>query len=268
MKSISVLIPTYKPGQYFDSCLASIQSKSLCVDSFKVYIGLNGDNEPYYSMIKNFLCKYTFNSELIYLDTANVSSTRNKLINISEEQFIAFIDDDDLISENYLEELIQVSDHKHIGVSNFINFKNNIKNQNSNHIGKSFQVLKSKESSKFKSRKFLSVVTGKLISRSMIGSTKFNDRINVGEDSMFMAEISPLVMGVNKVLDGTACYYVNQRSGSVTRRKMIKIKELKRIAYILLLYFRMMLSGKYDKIFIFTRIAATFKHHLKEVIIN
>ena len=60
----------------------------------------------------------------------------------------------------------------------------------------------------------------------MIGSTKFNDKINVGEDSMFMAEISPLVMGVNKVLDGTACYYVNQRLGSVTRRKMNKTKEI------------------------------------------
>jgi glycosyltransferase involved in cell wall biosynthesis len=268
MKEVSLLIPTHKPGDYILNCLNSIEQQSISKDFYKVYIALNGPKEPYFMFLKSLLNNYSFQYEFIYLETPNVSCARNHLIDISSEAFIAFIDDDDMISTCYIEELVKVADDFQISISNSFNYKIELDNIEPNHLGKSFCKLDFSESSLYKTRKYFSPVYAKLISRNIIGSVRFNQKINIGEDSLFMAEISPFVKGINKALTNTACYYINQRVGSVTRKKMNKIKELKRIVFILFFYTRMLLSGKYDKIFIVSRIAATFKHHLKEVIIN
>ncbi|OCL82740.1 glycosyltransferase [Arcobacter porcinus] len=258
MSKISILIPTYKPQKYIEKCFDSLENQTLTKDLFKVYIALNGEKEPYYSYIKNLLLKYNFKKEFIYIVETGVSSARNKLIDISKEPFITFIDDDDVISENYLENLLLKADENYISIANVYNFEIDVNEKKNNYIGDSFLELKDIETNKYKTRKYFSSPWAKLIHRKMIGDVRFDTKLKIGEDSLFMAEISNKVKGIKKTSKDTI-YFVNERDGSATRRKIDKKEEVIRIIYLIKKYNKMIFKD-YDKIFILSRIIATLIH--------
>ena len=127
-----------------------------------------------------------------------------------------------------------------------------------NYIGKSFSNLNDYETSLFKSRKFFSSPWAKLIPKEIIGSHRFDTKLKVGEDSLFMAEISGKVRGIKKT-DKSACYYVYQREKSASREKVVCFYEIKRVVYLLVIYGKMILKGE-DFLFIVSRIVASIFH--------
>lgn len=259
MNKISVLIPTYKPQAYIEKCLNSLQNQTLSKDKYCIYIALNGPQSFYEDYIKELLDNYTFQYEYIYLSEKGVSNARNNLINISKEPYITFIDDDDIVSENFLEELLINVTPQFMSISNVKSFKNNIEESNLNYIGDKFKLLNKTESSKFKSRQYYSSPWAKMLHRDMIGGIRFNTALSKGEDALFMAEISESIVGINKT-DPSATYFVNERIGSVTRSKTNSLDEVRRITYLTFKYSKMLVHPNSDKIFIASRILATLKH--------
>src|SRR5690554_823881 len=207
MSLISVIIPTFKPGSYFLDCFLSIENQTLSKDIYKVYIGLNGPKDEYYGFLSDSLAGFNFNYEIYYLDRPGVSNARNFLIDNSVEEFVVFVDDDDVISENYLEELLQASSHDIVGITNSYNFFESLENLKENFVGKCFKNLDGTTSSKFKSRKYFSSPWAKMIHRKIIGKVRFDTKLAIGEDSLFMAQLSHRVKAVKKTSDTTS-YYV------------------------------------------------------------
>lgn len=259
MCKCSILLPTYKPGDYIIHCLQSIESQTFDKSLFKVYIALNGSDKACEVYLQEVLKKFTFQHELFFLEQAGVSNARNFLIENSTEEFVVFVDDDDMLSENYLEELFKASTDTTIGIANVYNFAENLDGLTENYIGKSFKKLKQVTTSKFRSRKYFSSPWAKMIHRQIIGKVRFDTNLAIGEDSLFMAQLSHRVKAVKKTAV-TGCYYVYERKGSVTRQKTDKKKELKRIIYLLREYSKMLLSFRYDSLFIMTRIVAILRH--------
>lgn len=257
MTKISILIPTYKPDWYIKRCLESIEEQSLSKDDFKVFIALNGPKENYKSYVQHVLKSCSFNYSFYYLEKAGVSSARNYLIRNSTGPFIVFVDDDDVLSSSYLEELLEASSENTLGVSNVYTFEKSISERKLNYISKSFLSLAAVEKSKFKSRKYFSSPCAKMIHRNIIGLTRFNTKLAIGEDALFMAELSKKVEAVRKT-SSEAIYYVYQREGSASRSKVNKLQEIKRIFYLISAYFLMLFKG-YNTMFTLTRIAATAK---------
>jgi len=167
-----------------------------------------------------------------------------------------------LLSENYLENLLNVSTDKFIAISNIYNFEKDINNLKENYIGKTFDLLDDTETSKYKIRKYFSSPMAKMIHRSMIQDIRFDDKVSKGEDSLFMAMISKNVLGIKKTNKDT-CYYVYEREGSATRKKVKKSKELKTIFYLTYQYIKLFFRNDYEKLFILTRIMATLRKILK-----
>lgn len=262
MNKIAVLIPTHKPKDYFEKCLLSLENQSLNKDNFCVYIALNGPKGDYVRFILELLKKVSFSHKYFYIEKSGVSNARNKLIEASCEEFIVFLDDDDLISENYLENLLKVSTDKYIGISNIYNFEKDNNNLKENYIGKIFKLLDDSEISKYKIRKYFSSPVAKMIHRNMIQDIRFDEKVSKGEDSLFMAMISKNILGVRKT-SGDTCYYVYEREGSATRQKVKKSKELKTILYLTAQYVKLFLKKDYEKVFIMTRIVATLLKLLK-----
>lgn len=62
---ISVIIPTYAPKDYLWECLGSLENQTLSKDEFEVILVLNGEREPYESLIRKKLPKYSFASTLL-----------------------------------------------------------------------------------------------------------------------------------------------------------------------------------------------------------
>ncbi len=262
MKKISVIIPTYKPQEYIEKCFNSFENQTISKDKFCIYIALNGPKDSYEDYIFKLQKKVTFDYKYIYIEEAGVSNARNKLIEASSEDFIVFVDDDDIVSENYLENLLQVSTDKFIGISNIYNFEKDINNLKENYIGKVFDLLDDSETSKYKIRKYFSSPWAKMIHRSMIQDIRFDKKISKGEDSLFMAMISKNVLGVKKTTKDT-CYYVYEREGSATRKKVQISQELKMILYLTDKYIKLFFKKDYEKVFILTRIVATLLKLIK-----
>lgn len=257
--NVALLIPTYQPGNYLIDCLQSVSNQNYPTELFRVYIALNGSSEYYHNYLKEIIKSLPYDVTLYFLPQPGVSNARNFLIDNSKEEFIVFIDDDDVISPNFLSELVKVSSQTTMGISNVANFKENPHEYLSNYIGSSFDKLQKIEPSKTKSRKYFSSPWAKMLHRSMIDQYRFDASLARGEDSLFMATISKNILHTQKTLDN-AYYHVRERLGSVTRRKINKKEEISRILYLLKEYFKLFLCKGYNKIFIFTRILATLKH--------
>lgn len=262
MLKVSVCIPTFKPGSYIFNSLSSLENQTLSKDLFKVYIALNGSDLSYKHYIEDILKIFSFDFELFFLDKPGVSNARNYLIDHSNEEYLVFLDDDDILSANYLDELLKVSSEVVVGICNVYNFSKNLNELSDNYIGLCFEKLSNTSYSKIKSRKYYSSPWAKMIHRNIIANTRFDTKLSIGEDSLFMAKISCRVKAMRKT-PPSACYYVNERAGSVTRKKVDKKNELKRILYLLKEYIIMLLTFRYGTLFIFTRIIATMMHGRK-----
>lgn len=103
---ISVIIPTYAPKDYLWECLGSLENQTLSKDEFEVILVLNGEREPYESLIRKKLPEYSFTCTLLYSTPNGVSRARNLGMDKAQGCYICFIDDDDWVSDNYLTELL------------------------------------------------------------------------------------------------------------------------------------------------------------------
>ena len=134
MKSIAVIIPTYKPKDYLYHCLDSLNKQSIGFDKFCLYICLNGPKEGYEPFVLDTLKVFDFKYKYFFSASKGVSSARNMLIDLSEEDYIVFIDDDDIISSNYLENLLAVSSNDTIGITNVLGFHERLTNLSSHYV--------------------------------------------------------------------------------------------------------------------------------------
>lgn len=259
MQKIAVVIPTFSPGKYFEECLKSLASQSICKNQYCIYIALNGAQFPYESFIKEYLLKLDINSKFFYLEEPGVSGARNFLIDQSTEDFICFIDDDDVVSPEYLDGLLKVSSATTVGISDVKSFVNDTKHLTKNYIGESYKKLQPIEHSLFKARKHFSSPWAKLVHRSIISSVRFDTRLKKGEDSFFMTQIAERVKAVAKTGE-SSCYYVRIRPNSASRKKVDPVIEIKRIGYLIRRYTSLIFSTKLSKGFILSRVLATIIH--------
>lgn len=222
MINISVIIPSYKPQSYIYECLLSLNEQTYSKKFFEVIIILNGCNEPYKSNIINYIKENLaeMNIQLFQTDIPGVSNARNIGLNNSQGQYICFIDDDDVISPNYLCGLIKKANQDTIVISNVLSFKYNINEKRKNFF--ICKKLRHKEkyinASLFINRSFLAFPVAKIIHKHIIGNRRFDNRFKNGEDALFMTSISNKIKNICFTEDDSI-YYVRERIGSASRRK-------------------------------------------------
>ncbi|TYK37822.1 glycosyltransferase family 2 protein [Bacteroides pyogenes] len=189
---ISVIIPTYKPQAYLWECLDSLCKQTLAKMDFEVIIVLNGCCSPYDEIIKKYIIDH---SEIYWnylqIDQDGVSNARNLALEQARGEYIAFIDDDDYVSPEYLEELLVVVSEKTIAISKPIAFWDSTKQVRQYRITDEYNRYRGQGLVKAsKVRKNFSGPCMKLIPMSFIQERRFNTRFKNGEDTLFMYLIS------------------------------------------------------------------------------
>ncbi|MFL9556556.1 glycosyltransferase [Acinetobacter baumannii] len=219
---IDVIIPTYQPGTYLIETLQSIQKQKIPFDKFKVTVVLNGCKEPYYTDIKKFLSQFSFNYSFIYTEKKGVSNARNLGLESTSNPYILFLDDDDLLSENYLEELLFSACNDGIVTSNVFSFK-----ESQDVLIEDYLSFKHKFKSKslIKYRKYLSNSCSKLIPRKLIGVSRFNLKLDKSEDALFMFEISNDIKSITST-STEVIYYRRLRPNSASRKQIKMTHEI------------------------------------------
>lgn len=255
---ISVIIPTYKPDYYIWECLDSVKEQTLNKNSFEVLIILNGEKEPHYSNILNYIRKYKLkNFKLLYTEQNGVSNARNIGLDNCNGDYIAFVDDDDCIDEEYLEILFQTNQkYGNVGIvlSDYLNFEERSKDI----ISKSDYSLNYYGKNLIKFRRTFSMVWGKLIPKKVISDFRFNLNYKNGEDSLFMLEISKNIKYISTTKK-EIFYRRRIRKNSANFRARNISEEFFNSYSMLKEYLKIFLKKDYKKIFILIRILAIFK---------
>ena len=261
---ISVIIPSYKPGNYLYECLDSLVRQTFPKDAFEVVIVLNGCCEPWKSKIERYISKNMTDMQVRFIQTdeSGVSNARNIGLDCAQGKFVTFVDDDDYVSLTYLEGLYKVSSEDTIGLCYpyaFIDGNETL--QIPNRITAQYDEISRRGVLPFvKARKFFSGPVMKLIPMDCVQNRRFDIRFKNGEDSLFMFLISDHFQNV-ALTDKDVCYYRRYRFGSaVTAKQSIKYK-LSNSLKLLKAYCSIYLSSMqtYNFSFFITRLLGTIK---------
>ena len=210
---ISVIIPSYQPEGFLEECLVALDNQTLDHSLFEVLIILNGPREPYMSRVEDFMREHpNLLGRIIWSEKNGVSLARNIGLEEAKGQYICFIDDDDLFTDNYLEELLTLATPDTIAMSNVCAFDDDDKTQRPIYISDDF-MENGRNIPYVAVRRYFYVCWGKLIPRDVIGSRRFDVFLRNGEDCQFMLQISDRITKVSFTAANVK-YLYRQRSGS------------------------------------------------------
>ena len=248
-------------------CLDSLKNQTFSKSDFEIILVLNGCNEPYKTQIDNYIEKNLqgYNVNFVQTDQGGVSNARNIALDVAQGEYITFIDDDDFVSEVYLEELYLKATPEVISLCYPYAFDDGkIEVQRNYAITDVFDKnFRSGKQEYKRGRKYFSGPCMKLIPKDYISDRRFDGRFRNGEDSIFMFLISDKF----KFVDFTskeAVYYRRYRENSAqfSKRsiKKVIVNQIKMILEYCKIYFCNIKN--YNFVFFVTRFLATFKSTL------
>jgi glycosyltransferase involved in cell wall biosynthesis len=260
--SISVVIPTYNPQEYLYECLSSIKKQTFQIKLFEILIILNGKKEPWFRNIEKYIVDNFsgYNISLIYTDVKGVSNARNIGIENANGKYIAFIDDDDLVSERYLEAMYDIAQHNIMPLSYLKAFKNDISNEIDDYITKLYEKNISRKIDILNTRSYFSVPYCKLIDKDIIANRRFDKRFQTTEDGLFMFAISDKINNI-QFTDRSAIYYrrVREHSLSTTKTPFLSTTKNYLLTIIAFTIIYIKHPQKYNFFFYISRILATVR---------
>lgn len=229
---IDIIIPVYNtPIDDLKRCLSSIERQSF--KNYKVYIIDDGS----FDEVRNFLDEYAKDKEnciVKHVVNGGVSRARNIGIDSSNSLYLTFVDSDDTLEDNFLEEAFSLIKDNDLDL--VIGGYNEIKN------GKVVKVRKCDDGFYIYDKSNLYLVMDKLLSgklrednknigslptgriytrlykRSVLGDLRFNSSLGMSEDTLFMIDFMDGVKQIGLSSSIWYNYYINDYS--ISRRKV------------------------------------------------
>ncbi|MDR0787713.1 MAG: glycosyltransferase [Gemmatimonadota bacterium] len=254
---VSIIVPTYRPGEYLWDCLRSLERQTFPREWFEVLVVFNGNMEPYAGQLDVGLSRFDLNVRLLHTGICGVSNARNVGIEEAVGTGICFVDDDDWVSESYIADLYEKLQDDIVVVSN-------LRTCNGGVLGEDYVTRAFRRHSKtprggiMRMQSFMSSACAKMIPRSVIGNSRFDCRYSVGEDSLFMASISYRIRSL-VLSPSEAIYYRRLTPGSASRQEEPAGVKAARMMKVSVGYLRIYLSApwRYSFLFMTSRIART-----------
>ena len=108
LASISVVLPTYNRQGRLSTCLESLERQTLELNRFEVIVVNDGSDDGTSNYLKEFSKKTNLTFKFINQQNSGPATARNKGVESSVEEYIAFIDDDCVASERWLEDYLSM----------------------------------------------------------------------------------------------------------------------------------------------------------------
>lgn len=103
---VSIVIPTYKKGDYLDQCLHSVFNQHCNhVAKLEVLLCVNGDNDAYVGWLQGVLGDYD-NIRIATTPKKGASAGRNLGIREATGDYVLFLDDDDMLTPGFVREMV------------------------------------------------------------------------------------------------------------------------------------------------------------------
>lgn len=111
---LSIVVPCYNAEKYLESCLESICQQKTSI-SYEV-IAINDGSKDHTGDILEKYKKWCSQLKIITQENRGYSEARNSGIRTSLGKYLMFIDSDDYISSNYIEELMRPAKDKDLDI--------------------------------------------------------------------------------------------------------------------------------------------------------
>lgn len=229
---IDIIVPVYNtPISDLKRCLESIERQSF--KNYKVYIIDDGS----FDEVRNFLDEYVKDkSNFIVKHVVNggVSRARNIGIDSSSSKYLTFVDSDDTLEDNFLEEAFSLINGNDLDL--VIGGYNEVKNSDVVKMRKCDEgfyiydesnlnlVMDKLLSGKLKedNKNIGSLPTGRIYTRiykrCVLGDLRFNSSLRMSEDTLFMIDFMNRVKRIGLSSSIWYNYYINDYS--ISRRKV------------------------------------------------
>ena len=263
---VSIIIPTYKPGEYLYECLDSIYEQTVSKQCIELIVVLNGVVNGYKDAIQSYLDGKEgmgIKTKFLITETPGVSNARNMALDEADGDYVAFVDDDDWVSPNYFANLIEASSgDADIVEANVKGYDESSACYVDDYLSVAFEANKHRiRPTLLSARSFLSSSCCKLIRRSVIGDRRLDCRYRIGEDSLFMTLISD---GIDKIRLATSdtVYYRRIRKESASRKKTSASAFAAGQLRLVMEYLKIYIKGfpRYNTPFLATRILAAIRN--------
>lgn len=208
---ISVIVPVYNVQEYLYECLHSLEKQTHKNCQF-ILID-NGSTDDSAKIAQKF-CEKDPRFILYKIDKMGASIARNFGLDHAEGHYIAFVDSDDWVEEDYLETMLRamLNDSSDMAVCDFYTGETVTGNWLATTISACVGgILNEYFSEGIKNR-----VYNKLFSRELIGNSRFPEGRDLMEDGVFTAKIIVKARQVTRV--AKALYHYRIRSDSLMRK--------------------------------------------------
>ena len=107
MYKLSVIIPLYNTEKYIYKCIESCLNQSQSHDDYEIIVVNDGSTDDSYNIAKSFE-KGDFNVQVLSQENNKQGAARNFGLKKARGEYIWFVDSDDWIEQNAIENLLSI----------------------------------------------------------------------------------------------------------------------------------------------------------------
>ena len=230
---ISIIVPVYNLEKYLDRCLDSIIHQTYT--NLQIIVVNDGSKDNSVDVIKEYACE---DRRIVFIDKPNegVSIARNVGIDNAIGEYIMFVDGDDWIDDNMIEELYKLASENQAdfvgGGFIFEDMESGRKRLSPGGFKPQIMIGKDILKNYFIGYYLWGSVWGGIYKREFLNkhNLRFDKEIHYGEDVFFNAQVMAKAQKV--IVCENRFYHVLVRPSSVTRNSVHELIEKKEGDYI------------------------------------
>lgn len=214
---VSVVIPIYNVQNYLRKCLNSILSQTY--KNTEIILVDDGSTDDSGTICDKYE-KYDSRIIVVHKKNGGLSDARNVGIDIASGKYITFIDSDDYVSENYIEELYKMLIENNADISSVcLHYVNEIgRSLSRTYTKKDIILLSTKEA--LKQMMYQTLITNSACTKLYKIDLFKEIRYPVGELFEDIAVTYKLFMKAKKIVaKQTSLYHYFVRTGSISKNK-------------------------------------------------
>ena len=222
MPKVSVIVPVYKAEAYLHRCVDSLLAQTF--QDFEILLVDDGSPDRSGEICDDY-ARQDRRVRVFHKENGGVSSARNLGLDECRGEWVVFVDADDYVDENYL-----YIDTRFYGADVIEKSYSVIYEGDDKKDRRTFQdgVLAKKNIFYYFVNKSNNALWNKLLSRRLIASMRFNEKVFIGEDFLFFLSILPHVNNYVFSSVGEYFYIIHQVSAmqAVVKTPLSRIKIL------------------------------------------
>lgn len=228
---VSIIVPIYNAEKYLKRCINSLVNQTY--SDIEIILVNDGSTDNSKKICEAAAVKDA-RIEIINIKNQGVSVARNKGLEVAKGEYISFVDADDYVEADYVEQLLVTLKNKNVDIAYCSAV---IEDENKKIIQVEYTTSKLIKTKNYdwNSNEAHCVVRGAIYPKNIIKGLKFDKNLYVGEDTYFFAQCLKRTSSVYCLKSNLYHYvqYKNSEShGKFNKKKLTEIYAWEKICHL------------------------------------